>query len=56
MPNYWLPDFLEAWKGDGSFQSQWGVLSIYRRNPKHTELAKSANFNIYLDAHSNPSN
>ncbi|MHC5675119.1 PriCT-2 domain-containing protein [Nostoc sp.] len=50
LPNYWLPDFLEAWKGDGSFQSQWGVLSIYRRNPKHTELAKSAQFNIYLDA------
>ncbi|MHC5771294.1 MAG: PriCT-2 domain-containing protein [Nostoc sp.] len=50
LPNYWLPDFLEAWKGDGSFQSQWGVLSIHRRNPKHTELAKSANFNIYLDA------
>ncbi|MHC5930265.1 PriCT-2 domain-containing protein, partial [Nostoc sp.] len=49
LPNYWLPDFLEAWKGDGSFQSQWGVLSIYRRNPKHTELAKSAQFNIYLD-------
>jgi hypothetical protein len=50
LPNYWLPDFLEAWKGDGSFQSQWGVLSIYRPNPKHTELAKSAQFNIYLDA------
>ncbi|MEA5606285.1 DNA primase, partial [Nostoc sp. UHCC 0252] len=50
LPNYWLPDFLEAWKGDGSFQSQWGVLSIYRRNPKHTELAHSAQFNIYLDA------
>ena len=50
LPNYWLPDFLEAWKGDGSFQSQWGVLSIYRRNPKHTELAHSAKFNIYLDA------
>ncbi|ODH02840.1 DNA primase [Nostoc sp. KVJ20] len=50
LPNYWLPDFLEAWKGDGSFQSQWGVLSIHRRNPKHTELAHSAQFNIYLDA------
>ncbi|MBN3945545.1 MAG: PriCT-2 domain-containing protein [Nostoc sp. NMS7] len=50
LPNYWLPDFLEAWKGDGSFQSQWGVLSIYRRNPKHSELANSAQFNIYLDA------
>ena len=50
LPNYWLPDFLEAWKGDGSFQSGWGVLSIYRRNPKHTELAHSAKFNIYLDA------
>jgi hypothetical protein len=50
LPNYWLPDFLEAWKGDGSFESQWGVLNIYRRNPKHTELAKSAQFNIYLDA------
>lgn len=50
LPNYWLPDFLEAWKGDGSFQSQWGVLSIYRRNPKHSELVKSAQFNIYLDA------
>lgn len=50
LPNYWLPDFLEAWKGDGSFQSQWGVLSIYRRNPKHQDLANSAKFNIYLDA------
>ncbi|MHC5932153.1 MAG: PriCT-2 domain-containing protein, partial [Nostoc sp.] len=50
LPNYWLPDFLEAWKGDGSFQSQWGVLSIYRRNPKHTELAHSDKFNIYIDA------
>jgi|GEM_PF-2491404 len=50
LPNYWLPDFLEAWKGDGSFQSQWGVLSIYRHNPKHSDLAKSAQFNIYLDA------
>ncbi|BBD70982.1 hypothetical protein NIES4072_73830 [Nostoc commune NIES-4072] len=50
LPNYWLPDFLLAWKGDGSFQSQWGVLSIHRRNPKHTELAHSAKFNIYLDA------
>jgi hypothetical protein len=50
LPNYWLPDFLLAWKGDGSFQSQWGVLSIYKRNPKHQDLAKGAVFNIYLDA------
>ncbi|MBD6620427.1 DNA primase [Komarekiella sp. 'clone 1'] len=50
LPNYWLPDFLLAWKGDGSFQCQWGVLSIYRLNPKHQDLANSAVFNIYLDA------
>ncbi len=50
LPLYWLPDFLEAWKGDGAFTSSWGVLSIYRKNPKHVELVNSAQFNIFLDA------
>ncbi|BAY95788.1 MULTISPECIES: PriCT-2 domain-containing protein [unclassified Tolypothrix] len=50
LPLYWLPDFLEAWKGDGAFSCSWGVLSIYRKNPKHIELVNSAQFNIFLDA------
>ncbi|RCJ20527.1 DNA primase [Nostoc minutum NIES-26] len=50
LPLYWLPDFLEAWKGDGAFHASWGVLSIYRKNPKHQELVNSAQFNIFLDA------
>ncbi|MGJ5676828.1 MAG: PriCT-2 domain-containing protein [Nostochopsis sp.] len=50
LPLYWFPDFLEAWKGDGSLGCKWGVLSIYRRDTKHTDLANSAKFNIYLDA------
>jgi hypothetical protein len=50
LPLYWLPDFLEAWKGNGAFHASWGVLSIYRKNPKHQELVNSAQFNIFLDA------
>lgn len=50
LPLYWLPDFLEAWKGEGSFTSSYGVLSIYRKNPKHVDLVNSAQFNIFLDA------
>ncbi|WP_199316463.1 bifunctional DNA primase/polymerase [Tolypothrix sp. FACHB-123] len=50
LPLYWLPDFLEAWKGEGAFSCSWGVLSIYRKNPKHIELVNSAQFNIFLDA------
>lgn len=50
LPLYWFPDFLEAWKGNGALGCKWGVLTIYRPNPKHTELTNSASFNIYLDA------
>jgi hypothetical protein len=50
LPLYWLPDFLEAWKGGGAFSCSWGVLSIYLRNPKHIDLVNSAQFNIFLDA------
>ncbi|QLE60007.1 PriCT-2 domain-containing protein [Nostoc sp. TCL26-01] len=50
LPLYWLPDFLEAWKGNGAFSCSWGVLSIYLRNPKHIDLVNSAQFNIFLDA------
>lgn len=50
LPNYWLPDFLEAWKGEGSLAYKWGILTIYRPNTKYSELAYSAQFNIYLDA------
>lgn len=50
LPNYWFPDFLEAWKGQGSLACKWGVLTIYRPNHRYTDLACSARFNIYLDA------
>ncbi|TVP55484.1 MAG: DNA primase [Nodularia sp. (in: Bacteria)] len=50
LPLYWLTDFLEAWKGKGSLACNWGVVTIYRPYPKYTELANSAQFNIYLDA------
>ncbi|AUB43576.1 DNA-binding transcriptional regulator, FadR family (plasmid) [Nostoc flagelliforme CCNUN1] len=32
LPNYWFPDFLEAWKGEGSLACKWGILTIYRPN------------------------
>lgn len=54
LPNYWFPDFLEAWKGEGSLACKWGILTIYRPNTKYTELANSAQFNIYLDATISP--
>ncbi|MBW4566118.1 MAG: PriCT-2 domain-containing protein [Mojavia pulchra JT2-VF2] len=54
LPNYWLPDFLEAWKGEGFLACKWGVVSIYRPNTKHQDLALSAQFNIYLDATTTP--
>jgi predicted XRE-type DNA-binding protein len=50
LPLYWLTDFLEAWKGKGSLACKWGVVTIYRPHAKYTELANSAQFNIYLDA------
>ncbi|MBD2246798.1 PriCT-2 domain-containing protein [Nostoc sp. FACHB-888] len=54
LPLYWLPDFLESWKGEGFLACKWGVLSIYRRNTKYQDLANSAQFNIYLDATTTP--
>ncbi|MBD2682559.1 MULTISPECIES: PriCT-2 domain-containing protein [Nostoc] len=54
LPLYWLPDFLEAWKGEGFLACKWGVVSIYRPNTKHQDLTNSAQFNIYLDATTTP--
>ena len=54
LPNYWFPDFLEAWKGEGSLACKWGTLTIERPYTKYTELANSAQFNIYLDATISP--
>ena len=54
LPNYWFPDFLEAWKGKGSLACKWGILTIYRPNTRYTELSYSAQFNIYLDATISP--
>lgn len=54
LPLYWLPDFLEAWKGEGFLACKWGVVSIYRRDTKYQDLANSAQFNIYLDATTEP--
>ncbi|MBD2168489.1 PriCT-2 domain-containing protein [Calothrix membranacea FACHB-236] len=54
LPNYWFPDFLEAWFGDGALECKWGVLKISRPDTKHQELAKTAVFNIYLDATCTP--
>ncbi|MBU7587175.1 MAG: PriCT-2 domain-containing protein [Nostoc sp. TH1S01] len=54
LPLYWFPDFLEAWKGEGSLACKWGILTIYRPDTKYTELAESAQFNVYLDATISP--
>ncbi|MBE9209777.1 PriCT-2 domain-containing protein [Nostoc sp. LEGE 06077] len=54
LPLYWFPDFLEAWKGEGSLACKWGTLTIKRPYTKYTELAYSAQFNIYLDATISP--
>ncbi|MUH00631.1 DNA primase [Scytonema sp. UIC 10036] len=54
LPLYWLPDFLSAWKGDGSMRCIWGRFFIYTYNPKHKELTDTAKTNIYLDATLSP--
>ncbi|WP_066376139.1 PriCT-2 domain-containing protein [Anabaena sp. CA = ATCC 33047] len=54
LPLYWFPDFLEAWKGEGSLACKWGTLTIKRPYTKYTELAYTAQFNIYLDATISP--
>ncbi|MBD2255405.1 PriCT-2 domain-containing protein [Nostoc parmelioides] len=54
LPLYWFPDFLEAWKGEGYLACKWGILTIYRPDTKYTELAYSAQFNVYLDATISP--
>ncbi|MBD2598270.1 PriCT-2 domain-containing protein, partial [Nostoc spongiaeforme FACHB-130] len=30
LPLYWLPDFLEAWKGEGYLACKWGEITISR--------------------------
>ncbi|RCJ16272.1 DNA primase [Nostoc sp. ATCC 43529] len=54
LPLYWFPDFLQAWKGEGYLACKWGILTIYRPDTKYTELAYSAQFNVYLDATISP--
>ncbi|MBD2458800.1 PriCT-2 domain-containing protein [Nostoc sp. FACHB-87] len=54
LPLYWLPDFLEAWKGEGYLACKWGEITISRPNSKYRDLANSAQFNIYLDATTPP--
>lgn len=55
MLNWFVP-FLEAWRDDsGYFKREFGtVLKIYSRSDRHTDVASSMRWNIYLDATLSP--
>ncbi|MGI8504643.1 MAG: hypothetical protein ACR2LR_26460, partial [Hassallia sp.] len=47
----WLVPFLKVWDGKyGSLRCEYGELTVYTRNDRHSELANAFKFNIYLDA------
>ena len=47
----WLVPFLKVWNGEyGSLRCEYGELTVYTRNYRHSELANAFKFNIYLDA------
>jgi len=47
----WLVPFLKVWNGErGSLRCEYGLLTVYTRDNRHSELANAFKFNIYLDA------
>jgi len=55
VPLNWLVSFLEVLSGTlrGSLQLQYGQLTIATRNHRHSDIAHSAAWNIYLDGTAN---
>ncbi|HEY9833962.1 MAG TPA: bifunctional DNA primase/polymerase [Stenomitos sp.] len=47
----WLVPFLKVWNGErGAFRCEWQNLIIFTKSDRHTSVARSAKFNIFLDA------
>jgi hypothetical protein len=47
----WLVPFLKVWDGErGAFRCEWQKLTIFTKSDRHTSVARSAKFNIFLDA------
>jgi hypothetical protein len=55
VPLNWLVSFLEVLSGTlrGSLQLEYGQLTIAYRNHRHSDIAHSAAWNIYLDGTAN---
>jgi len=46
----WLVPFLKIWAGErGALRCEWQQLTIFTKSDRHTALAQSAKFNIFLD-------
>lgn len=51
LPLNWLVPFLRIWNGEqGALRSEWGTLTVFVGSARHTAIAQSAKFNIFLDA------
>ena len=47
----WLVPFLRVWSGErGALRCEWQRLTIFSRSDRHSAIAQSAKFNIFLDA------
>jgi hypothetical protein len=47
----WLVPFLKVWNGErGAFRCEWQHLTIFTKSDRHTSVARSAKFNVFLDA------
>lgn len=47
----WLVPFLKVWAGErGALRCEWQELIIFTKSDRHTAVAQSAKFNLFLDA------
>jgi hypothetical protein len=47
----WLIPFLKVWAGErGALRCEWQQLTIFAKSDRHTAVAQSAKFNVFLDA------
>ncbi|MEW5860128.1 MAG: hypothetical protein AB1861_22540, partial [Cyanobacteriota bacterium] len=47
----WIVPFLKVWSGErGAFRCNYGLLTIFTRDNRHSEIVAATKFNIYLEA------
>ncbi|MEW5858115.1 MAG: hypothetical protein AB1861_12135 [Cyanobacteriota bacterium] len=55
IPLNWLAPFLKVWSGErGAFRCDYGKLTVFTHDDRHSEIVAAAKFNIYLDATTSP--